>query len=199
MDLSATAGAGDDNFASPAGNTADGGAVFAGKILVVLVLHAVELALDGPPHLLQELGVLGAALLQVLGEHTEQRPEHQHAGHGAEDAVSKIVLDEHIHDIQSNDGPDGKKTQMVCTVAAIHEAGQRIADFAKDTHRMPSLFVMVCRCPYFTPKFRQGKGARRKIHSFVTIAPARSAPFPHRRRVKSRFRLAKKTAGRYNI
>ena len=137
-------GAGDNDLSLARRHAAYGFAVGAGEVFVFLVhpllLAAAELPLDGPPDLLQKGGVLRPTLFQIAGEYPEQRPQHHHRGNKADNAgYDTVLFYQHTDQVQHDGRPDDAQPQLICSIAAIHEPAQSIAQTLKETHNSASI------------------------------------------------------------
>ena len=144
MDLSAAAGASDDNFASSPGNAANSRAIFAGEIFVILILSA---QLQIPQFLLrradlgQEPFVLTAAAGNVPREHAQQHHKPQKAIHKAQDAAHHRDQRQRQGDqVQRQDQHAQRPIELVVAIAAIHKAQQCISYSVQKSH---SLFLFL--------------------------------------------------------
>lgn len=77
---------------------------------------------EGGTRYLHELPVFGGSLLQIAGEEAEDRGGQQKQREPVEDRDP----DKEVHDIENNIECDQKEIQLVVSVAAHHEALQRI-------------------------------------------------------------------------
>ena len=150
MNLSAAAGAGDDNFASSAGNTANGRAIFAGKIFMCRILSA---QLHIPQFLLRrtDLGqkplVFAAAAGSITGEHAQQHKKPQKAIQKAQGAAHhRDQRQGQGNQIQRQDQHAQRPIELIVTIASIHKAHQRISHSVQKSHGL-FLFLLSMQRP----------------------------------------------------
>ena len=130
----AAADTGDVLFAGATLDTKENLAVGALEVLIVLaVLHALgELGgLQLPVGSEVDIfAVLGNTLLVIAGEHTEDRGDIQ----GQADEGQQAAADKAAQEGQHKTGDEGKHTEVVQTMAAEHETGERITETLEKVH-----------------------------------------------------------------
>ena len=143
VNFAAALGTGDDDFALSTRDAADRMAVGTGEVFVLLVnallAAGAAAALHGIDELREKPRVLGAAALQIPGEHPEQHPERQYHGDRSDRRVRRAVFDEDVHNVQQDRQPEGGHSQMIGSVAAIHKAGEGIAYLLEKVHKSASI------------------------------------------------------------
>ena len=134
MDLIAAFGTGDLDPALAPGDAADGLAVLADKVLVLLVLTALPDTPDPPLQAAPEgvpVVVLLLPLVDVFGEH----PEDGDAPHRQTEIVQDADPQQAGEQAADQAQPDEGHVQMIHAVAAVHETGKTVADLAQEIHR----------------------------------------------------------------
>mgnify|MGYP000880241343 CR=1 FL=1 len=142
MDFSTALGAGDLNLPLPSGNAADGFAVFADKILVVLVLPALFCAAERGLQAKPEgapLAVFLLAFVDVFGKHAKNGDAPERHAEIVENADAQQAGEQAGNETHPHQG----QVQVIHAVAAIHEAGKAGADFLQEFHVKRPLFSIV--------------------------------------------------------
>ena len=133
MDLIAALGTGDLDPALAPGDTADGLAVLADKVLVLLVPAALPGAPNPPLQAAPEgvpVVVFLLPLVDVFGEH----PENGDAPHCQAEIVQDADPQQAGEQAADQAQPDEGEVQVIHAVAAVHETGETVADLAKEIH-----------------------------------------------------------------
>ena len=99
-------GTGNHNFPLSFWHTANGVAVGAGKIFVVLIAAALlcltKTFCNGIIDLVHKPGVFSSALWQIAGEHAEDCPNQQNGGECANHNKCGVIFQEHRNQVQHN-------------------------------------------------------------------------------------------------
>ena len=139
----AAADTGDVFFAGTALDAKENLAVGALEVLIVLtVLHALgelgglQLPVGGE---VDVFAVLGNTLLIIAGEHTEDRGDIK----GQADKGQQAAADEAAQDGKDKTGDEGKHTEIVETMTAEHETGERFTETLEKVHCWGLLSGMV--------------------------------------------------------
>ena len=134
FELVAAADTGDVLFAGTALDAKENLAVGALEVLIVLtVLHALgELGRLQLPvgSEVDIFAVLGNTLLVIAGEHTEDRGDIQ----GKADKGQQAAADKAAQEGQDKTGDEGKHTEIVETMTAEHETGERFTETLHKRH-----------------------------------------------------------------
>ena len=139
----AAADTGDVFFAGTALDAKENLAVGALEVLIVLtVLHALgelgrlQLPVRGE---VDVFAVFRNALLVIAGEHTEDRSDIK----GQADKGQQAAANEAAQEGQNKTGDEGKHTEIVETMTAEHETGERITETLEKVHCWGLLSGMV--------------------------------------------------------
>ena len=153
LDLRPALGTGDDDLPLAHRHPADGPAVLAGEVPVVLVGPAgggvLPPALE-PPDKVHPFLVLRPALVEIPGEHPEQDIEYQsrekHRENVGDEAVSQRRADHHLRQPQHQIRPKQRPVQLVHAVAAVHEPDHPVPHPLKNAHTPKAPFAACASC-----------------------------------------------------